>query len=172
MHGQLADVAAREKERANDVGIGGEGQPFAAGQGEGGGVVHRVQQRIRKGGGKHTFDQVVRRLAAAAVAQGDMIIAQVKLVPTHLPHALDLVQNEVFLLLLGTGLIHQSVVVHSILLCTANLPVRAWFALRLVRLGELGESRYINQLTQPPESKQAQSPASPHGWRPWSSGRN
>ena len=68
--GELADVAAGEKERADDVGIGGE-REAGAGGGEDGAVVLGVEGRMREGGAEEAVDQVLGEGASAAVADGD-----------------------------------------------------------------------------------------------------
>ena len=52
VHRQRADVAAREEERADHEGVGGEGQA-AAGHVEHGAVVARVQRRVAERGQEH-----------------------------------------------------------------------------------------------------------------------
>ena len=68
--GELADVAAGEEERADDVGIGGECEAGAGG-GEDGAVVLGIEGRVREGGAEDAVDQVLGEGAAAAVADRD-----------------------------------------------------------------------------------------------------
>ena len=70
---ELSDVPAGEEERRHHIGVGGEGEPIAAG-GEDAEVEARLvfqgpQRRVVEGLDEDVVDQVLHRLAAAAVGQ-------------------------------------------------------------------------------------------------------
>ena len=70
---ELADVAAGKEQRIDDEGIGGEGKPVAApreiGEIEPRLILERSEQRIVEGRDEHVVDQVLHRLAAAAMGE-------------------------------------------------------------------------------------------------------
>ena len=51
---------------------------------------------LEKAGRKDTFDQVVRSLAAATMAERDLFVAQVEFMAARLPCALNLVQHFIY----------------------------------------------------------------------------
>ena len=71
--GQLADVAAREKDRADDVGIGAEGEPRVA-DGKERAVVKRFEQVVAELRQDDVLHQLLAQLAAAAVREDDLLI--------------------------------------------------------------------------------------------------
>jgi len=73
----VADVAARKEERADDVGIGREGEAGAAG-GEQGAVVLSAERGMGEGGPEDTVDQILRKPAAAAMADRDLGAVRVR----------------------------------------------------------------------------------------------
>ena len=94
MNREFADVTAGKEQWAHDVGIGGERHRRAARfERERRGIVHTVEQRIGEGWREDALDQIMRCLAAAAMAERDAFITQIKLVPPYLPYALDLRQH-------------------------------------------------------------------------------
>ena len=96
MDGELADVAAGEKKRADDIGIGGKSQARSRPRNrQNGGIVHPVKQRVGKGRRDDAFNQVVHGLAAAAVAGCNGLLAEVEFPLAHLAHFLDLFQRLV-----------------------------------------------------------------------------
>ena len=70
---ELPDVAAGKDERIDDEGIGGEGKPVAApreiGEIEPRLILERGEQGIVEGSHEHVVDQVLHRLAAAAMGK-------------------------------------------------------------------------------------------------------
>ena len=70
---ELADVAAGKEQRVDDIGVGGEGEPVAArgqsGEIEAGLVLQRRQGRVVEGAHKDVVDQILHRLAAAAMGE-------------------------------------------------------------------------------------------------------
>ena len=68
--GELADVAAGEEERLDDVGVGREGEPRAAHLADGG-VAELVEQRVRELLEEEALDERPRRLPARAVGERD-----------------------------------------------------------------------------------------------------
>ena len=71
--GQLADVAAGKKDRADDVGIGAEGQAVRA-DGKNRAVVQRLEQVVAKLRQHDFLDQLLAQLAAAAVGEHDLLV--------------------------------------------------------------------------------------------------
>ena len=73
IHRELADIAAGEEQRIDDVGIGGEGEPIAAhgqlGKIETGLVLQGGQGRVVEGAHKDVVDQILHRLAAPAMGK-------------------------------------------------------------------------------------------------------
>ena len=72
---ELADIAAGEEQGIDDEGIGGEGEPVAQG-GEIGEIEARLiferrQRRVVEGAHEHVVDQILHRLAAAAMGERD-----------------------------------------------------------------------------------------------------
>ena len=71
--GELADVAAGEDQRIDDEGIGGEGEPVAVSREiakiEARLILERRQRRIVEGPDEDVVDQVLHRLAAAAMGE-------------------------------------------------------------------------------------------------------
>ena len=70
---ELADVAAGKDQRIDDEGIGGEGEPVAVpreiGEIEPRLIVERREQRIVERPDEHVVDQILHRLAAAAMGE-------------------------------------------------------------------------------------------------------
>ena len=81
--GQLADVAAREDERLDDVGVGREREPRAV-QLEQRRVAERVEQRVAELLEEKPLDERPGRLAAGAVRERDDLVAEPR---PALPHA-------------------------------------------------------------------------------------
>src|SRR5579885_3420221 len=94
MNGQLADVTSRKEQRADHIGIGGESEALpGAVKTKDCCVIHCVEQRVGEGWSKDALDQVVRGFAATAVAEGDLLVAQIELVAASLAGALDFLQD-------------------------------------------------------------------------------
>ncbi len=73
---QVAEAAAREEQRPDDVGVGGERQPGAA-EVEDGGVAHGGEDGVAVGRGEDVLDQFGGQGAASAVAHHhDRLVAQ------------------------------------------------------------------------------------------------
>ena len=70
VHGQVADVAAGEEQRRNDVGVGGQRQPRIADP-QLRGVLQRLEQRVAERVEEHRLDQGLGGLAAGPVRHGD-----------------------------------------------------------------------------------------------------
>jgi hypothetical protein len=72
-HRELADIAAREKQRVDDIRVGGEREAVAVqreiAQGHACLIAERFEQRIVKGADKDIVDEVLHRLAAAAMRE-------------------------------------------------------------------------------------------------------
>ena len=81
--GELADVAAREEERLDDVRVGREREPRAV-QLEQRRVAERLEQRVRELLEEEPLDERARRLAARAVGERDELVAEPR---PPLPHA-------------------------------------------------------------------------------------
>src|SRR5260370_28552105 len=95
MYGQLPNIATWKKKRADHIGVGGKRQALAAPvDAKGCGIVHLVEQRIGEGGRKNAFNQVVSSLAAAAMAEGDFLVAQVEFMAARPTGAVDFFQNR------------------------------------------------------------------------------
>src|SRR5579885_1439994 len=94
MNSELANVSTREEERVDHIGISSKRQARAEQvRNKGGRVIHWLQHRIGKRWRKDTFDQIVRCLAAAAVTERDMFVAQIKFMLPRLPRSLDLANH-------------------------------------------------------------------------------
>ena len=85
---ELSDVAARKDQRAHHIGVGGKREAVSC-DGEHRGLLLGGEQRIGKRRREETVDQVVGRLAAAPVTQGDLGIAEHRPGAARLPGALD-----------------------------------------------------------------------------------
>ena len=72
--GQVADVAAREEQRRDHVGVGGEGQPAGRGA-QRGAVLQLLQHRVAERLQEHRLDQRLGGLAAGPVGQRDPFLA-------------------------------------------------------------------------------------------------
>src|SRR5262249_39322202 len=72
VHGELADVAAREEERRHDVRVGRE-RDAARVDGERRLVVERVERGVPEGRQEEALDELRRKLSAAAVAEQDLV---------------------------------------------------------------------------------------------------
>ena len=71
--GETADVAAGKEDRRDDKGVGGEGEARVA-DGEHGLIVELVEHGIAEGGQKDFVDEVGGELAAAAMAEHDLLV--------------------------------------------------------------------------------------------------
>ncbi len=96
MDGQFPNVSTRKEKRAHHVGIGSKShalsRPIDAKSRR---IIHSIEQRVREGGGKDPLNQVVSSFAATAMAEGNLLVAQVELMAARLPRALDFLQNVV-----------------------------------------------------------------------------
>ena len=71
-YGELADVAAREKERGDDEAVGGEHQLVRAGKDRA--VAQRLQRRVREGGQQHVLYEARGLFPPAAVIERDDLV--------------------------------------------------------------------------------------------------
>ena len=83
VHGEGADVAAREDERPDDVGVGREGDPLGARQERA--VGQRRERVVRERLGEEPLDEVAGRAAACAVGERDPLVAHARAAPTRQP---------------------------------------------------------------------------------------
>src|SRR6185503_15681232 len=74
VNGELADVAAREKDRTNHVAVRAHADPFAARQLEGCLIFEPGQSGVREGRQEHVAQQFVAQPPAAAVAEHDLLV--------------------------------------------------------------------------------------------------
>ena len=76
MHGKRADAAAGEKERGDGVGVRAHGQRFVVGgrNGQQGGVVHAVQERVGEMAQEALADEALRGATAASGIQQYAVI--------------------------------------------------------------------------------------------------
>ena len=96
MDGQFPNVSTRKEKRAHHVGISCKSQALSRPiDAKGRRVIHSIEQRVREGRGKDPLDQVMSSLATAAMAECNLLVAQVELMAARLPRALDFLQNVV-----------------------------------------------------------------------------
>src|SRR5262249_38268540 len=94
MYGQLSDIATREEEWIDDIGIGCKCQPeIAVVKSKGSRIIHQIKQGIGESRSKNALNQIMRCFAATAMAERDMLIAQVKFLPSCLPSTFNFRQG-------------------------------------------------------------------------------
>ena len=71
MDGQLADVAAGKKYRADDKGISAERETFAI-QRKNGAIMQRIQKFVSELRQNHLFDQLMAEFPAAAMGKNNL----------------------------------------------------------------------------------------------------
>ncbi len=114
-------LAAREEQRRDHVGIGGEGEPGAA-HVQPGGVLELLELRIAERVEEHGLDQRLGRLAARAVGHRDALFEHLR------PPAASTVDAVEHLLLAVDG--HLMVVVDGHRLITFSASGTRWRFIR------------------------------------------
>ena len=76
VHGEAADVAAGEEERAHDERVGGEGDARAGADVERRLVFERGEDVVREGGEKDVLEELGREATAAPVTQHDALVTR------------------------------------------------------------------------------------------------